>query len=253
MEKSREKRIKEKNKNLIINIIIIILVGFFVYFILYLLIFDPRQTRYSVNEDLYVSYNLEKDLIPDPVQHNIQKEKFTEKVRGIDIEITKLASYDITGKVEAIQDYGTNFLSGLLSFKGSNVIDYISPRDLTLSWGKIALNENSRHVYANQYYMNDNRVVWLSWDKELKEKYSEDYIVSHISNDHIITLNKGLRNELSKVRVGQIVRMQGYLVSVKASNGITWGPSSLSRSDTGNGACEILYLEDFLIMKKERK
>ena len=37
--------------------------------------------------------------------------------------------------------------------------------------------------------------------------------------------------------------MQGYLVDVSVSNGIKWGPSSLSRTDSGLHACEIMYVE----------
>ena len=248
-EKNINEMIKEKNKNLIINIIIVIIIGILVYAILNLLLFDSLNNNYIRNENLNISYDLNKDLIPDPIQNNIKHELFTEKIRGVDINITKLATYDITGKVEAIEKYSTNRIANILSFKGKNVIDFISPIDLTLSWGEIALRKNSNKIYANQYYMNTERIVWYEWNSELERDYTRDYIRSHISNNHLISLNNGIRRELEKVKIGDVVRICGYLVDVKTSNNIRWGPSSMKRTDGGNHSCEIIYIEDFIIMR----
>ena len=88
--------------------------------------------------------------------------------------------------------------------------------------------------------------------RELKSKYGEDHILSHISNNHIIALDNGLRRQLQKVKTLDIVRIKGYLVDVKCSNGVTWGPSSLTRTDDGFHSCEILYAEDIVIMPKNK-
>ncbi|MEI9898720.1 MAG: hypothetical protein WDN28_33905 [Chthoniobacter sp.] len=40
---------------------------------------------------------------------------------------------------------------------------------------------------------------------------------------------------------GEIVTMQGYLVNAGKTGGIDW-TTSLSRIDTGNGACEVIYV-----------
>jgi hypothetical protein len=43
------------------------------------------------------------------------------------------------------------------------------------------------------------------------------------------------------VRPGQRVRIDGWLVQVDANDGWHWR-SSLSREDTGGGACEVVYV-----------
>jgi hypothetical protein len=43
------------------------------------------------------------------------------------------------------------------------------------------------------------------------------------------------------VGVNDLVELEGYLVYVKGDN-FTWN-SSLTRNDTGDGACEVLYVE----------
>jgi hypothetical protein len=40
----------------------------------------------------------------------------------------------------------------------------------------------------------------------------------------------------------KLVTVSGYLVDVRGANGFTW-KTSLSRSDTGDGSCEIVWVE----------
>jgi hypothetical protein len=44
------------------------------------------------------------------------------------------------------------------------------------------------------------------------------------------------------VRTGSVVRLEGYLVEARADDGWRWR-SSLTREDTGNGACELVWVE----------
>lgn len=236
---------KAKYKDVIsYSCIIIFLALVICYFII------SPSTKYTPDPSLYVNYDLSKDIIPEPVQKSVEKESFTIEKYGVDIKITKLASYDITGKVEAIKDFSTNFLSNFFSFNSGDMTNYISPRDLTLSWGELALDENTNGITANQNVLNGARVVVFSWSGKLREKYGDEYLYSHVSNNHIITLNDDLKRQLMKIKTTDIVRIKGYLVDVECSNGIKWGPSSLVRNDTGLHCCEILYAEDIVIMKK---
>jgi hypothetical protein len=46
------------------------------------------------------------------------------------------------------------------------------------------------------------------------------------------------------VQQGQVVKFSGQLIEAKASDGWRW-QSSLTRNDTGNGACELIYVTAF--------
>lgn len=245
-ERIKLKLKKERNNDLMFNIVVIISVALSIC--LGIAIFS---NRYRPDPSLYTEYDLSKDIIPNPVQTKIEKESFLIERFGVDIKITKIASYDITGKVEAIKDYSSNFFSNFLNFEAENMTNYISPRDLTLSWGKIALDENSSSIKADQNYLNSERVVWYTYTDDLKKKYGEEYILSHISNNHVVTLNKDLERILKKVKQSDIVRIKGYLIEVNCSNGIKWGPSSLTRDDHGLHSCEILYAEDIVVLNKK--
>jgi hypothetical protein len=51
-----------------------------------------------------------------------------------------------------------------------------------------------------------------------------------------------MKDRLAGVKPGNIVRLRGQLVSVLGPDNFTWS-SSLTRTDTGNGACELFYVE----------
>jgi hypothetical protein len=59
---------------------------------------------------------------------------------------------------------------------------------------------------------------------------------------HVIPADKDVESRLKKLRPGQIVTAKGYLVDVRGPAGFAWN-TSLSRTDTGDGACEIFWVE----------
>jgi len=69
-------------------------------------------------------------------------------------------------------------------------------------------------------------------------------IETHSANMHMIAATPAVERALKSVRVGQIVKLTGYLVEVRAADGWTWR-SSLTREDTGAGACELVWVTEF--------
>ena len=59
--------------------------------------------------------------------------------------------------------------------------------------------------------------------------------------------NKTVADKLSLLKRGHVIKISGYLVECRQDHWI-WR-SSTSRNDTGNGACEIIYVEDLKIKK----
>ena len=52
----------------------------------------------------------------------------------------------------------------------------------------------------------------------------------------------GVARALGKIRKGQIVKLSGYLVEIKAKDGWSWR-SSMTRDDTGQGSCEVIFVQ----------
>ena len=67
-------------------------------------------------------------------------------------------------------------------------------------------------------------------------------VESHTANMHMIPAGDEIASGLTSLRPGHIVRLKGYLIEVRSPEGWHWR-SSLTRTDTGRGACEIVYVE----------
>jgi hypothetical protein len=69
-------------------------------------------------------------------------------------------------------------------------------------------------------------------------------IETHSANMHLIPATAEIEQKIDSARVGQVVRLSGYLVDVTAADG--WSMrTSLTRDDTGAGACEVIWVESF--------
>ena len=58
---------------------------------------------------------------------------------------------------------------------------------------------------------------------------------------HLIPASRSVAKQLRAIRPGHIVRLSGYLVEARRDDGWRWR-SSTSRTDTGGGACEVVYV-----------
>ena len=117
----------------------------------------------------------------------------------------------------------------------------ISPTDLALGWGAMA----DPQVYKQLSIRQSNR--WYYWRYENEPPIPRREIETHSANMHIIPANKAIAQQLSKVDENDRINLKGQLVEVSAEDGWVWR-SSLSREDTGNGACELFLVESIQIL-----
>jgi len=116
----------------------------------------------------------------------------------------------------------------------------LSPLDLALGWGVMSDQAVLDRIDIEQ------RSRWYFTHYELPAPISDQAIIQHSSNMHMVPAQRWVKKELNRVRQGDIVQLRGYLVDVDSDSGWRWR-TSLSRNDTGNGACEIFYVEDIVI------
>ena len=60
---------------------------------------------------------------------------------------------------------------------------------------------------------------------------------------HLLTADDHLRD-----RIGDQLRVRGWLASYSNDDGFRRGTGT-TRDDTGNGACETIYVEDFRVLR----
>ena len=175
------------------------------------------------------------DYSEDPIQGPAEGSLKTEAA-GYDITIRYLASYDIKALVVHTHDYNSG-----------DYTSQLAPRDLALAWGPVAEYNNRIDFHWSQ----SNR--WYYWQvndaRELDPVGGTSGVSTHSANNHIVPANAEIRKELMKVKAGDSVELKGYLVDIHGTKDdgswVSW-TSSTSRTDTGDGACEIIYVTEFV-------
>ncbi|MFZ5580490.1 MAG: hypothetical protein ACOZAQ_08530 [Pseudomonadota bacterium] len=142
--------------------------------------------------------------------------------------LTPLAEFDMTARVLSHEHYRWD--------RGAD----LAPVDLVMGWGVMS----DETVLAGLKISQSGR--WYHWRaSELPAPRRE--IETHSANMHMIPSSDEVRNILFSVRKGRIVRVIGKLVRVDAPDGYYW-ISSLSREDTGGGACELIWVESISVL-----
>ncbi len=175
--------------------------------------------------------------LSEPVQTEAEgsAKKF---VNGYEADITFKAEYEIEALVVHTKRYD------------SKVSGALAPVDLALAWGKTA-EYNDR---INFHWSQSGR--WYSWHvndlDELIPVGDVENVEKSSSNNHIIPADNNVKTTVLKIRRGDRVKLKGYLVDVDASdssgNTFTW-KSSTTRTDTGDGSCELIYVTEAQIVK----
>lgn len=109
----------------------------------------------------------------------------------------------------------------------------ISPMDLGLGWGPMANPSllNELHIWQSGR--------WIRWRTDKQPPIPISQINQHMANVHIIPADEQIKDQLDKLNPGQMIQLSGTLVDVRGNDGFRWN-TSLSRTDTGDGACEVL-------------
>jgi hypothetical protein len=140
-------------------------------------------------------------------------------------QVAALAEYNIRARVLHTESYWMD--------RGAD----LSPIDLAVGWGRM-----SDQSIVDQLEFWQGQRWYRYWPRKSTVPLSADEMNAQSANIHIIPGNDEAKRALKSVRVGNLVEMDGYLVQVDGPGGFSWR-SSLSRTDTGAGACELFRVE----------
>lgn len=160
-----------------------------------------------------------------PQQHKIIFPGKSENINGY--QITQLADFSIQARVLSTEDYSFGREADL------------SPVDFALGWGRMSDEAILKQVDISQ----SNRFYFWHVDHF---PIPRDEIETHSANMHMVPADSSVKKALKSVRSGQVVTIKGYLIEARAADGWHW-TSSLTRDDTGNGACELVLVKSIHI------
>jgi hypothetical protein len=149
---------------------------------------------------------------------------------GIDIAGFRLmprADFRATVRVLHREDYSSGPLAELV------------PTDFAVGWGPMS---DSRVLTDIEISQSNRFYYWRTQSWPL----SRQDIERHSANWHVIAANDAVRDALSRLRAGSLVELRGRLVDIEGRE--TRMRTSLTRSDTGAGACEILLAHSVRVL-----
>ncbi len=160
----------------------------------------------------------------DPFQQHLDTPyEFAAQGHGL----TARARFTITARVLASERYRIDPMAPLV------------PYDIALGWGLMSdtsVLERVEVTQGNRFY------YWRTEDDTLPLVE----LARHSANMHLIAADDDVAERIASLRVGQVVTIEGLLVDVRRPDGGTMN-TSLSRNDTGAGACEIIWTEKFAV------
>ena len=146
-------------------------------------------------------------------------------------DLRPLARFELKARVLGREDYRFD--------RGADLV----PVDLALGWGPMSDSAVLEHIDISQsgrfYFW---RVSEFPIPREAIERHS--------ANMHLIPANASVERALDRVAEGDVVSLRGQLVEASSTDGFTWR-SSLSRDDTGQGACELIWVESLAIEPRD--
>lgn len=167
------------------------------------------------------------DQIPEPVQRPLTNPEFIE-IEGKDGPVTLklLAEYEITAVVKSRKNYTSDPSAA------------VSPMDLALAWG----NLNQRAIDDTIDYSQSGR--WYYYRLSPASPISVYDVQIQSANTHLIPRDETILKQIKKIGKHDLIRLEGYLVSVIFDPQLPEWTSSLTRTDSGNRACEIMVVTE---------
>ena len=142
--------------------------------------------------------------------------------------------YEVVGEVLSSETYALTFRSDFYDV------------DIGLIWGERVADLKDRYRFHQ-----DGR--WLFWRSSGPVSDEERaYITAHIGNHHVIPAEgrPQVARALRWADAGDVVRLTGFLVDIWDAQGQPVAQSSRSRDDSGNGACEIVWVDELQIGRR---
>ena len=170
---------------------------------------------------------LEAAVQTTPIQTATSRQPFDQgKFR-----IIPRAEYDITARVFSTHRYHWNMADDFYE---------ISPEDIAVGWGKLSDYALKGILHIRQ----EDRFFKYRWQGQ--PPFPPALMQYSMANNHIVPASDEIARQLKQVRAGSIVHMTGALIDI-AEPGTATIHTSLTRTDAGPGACEIIWLETLQI------
>ena len=182
-----------------------------------------------------IPHNIEyaSQVLNEPLQTSTGVEPFEVNYNGVDYRVSPEFEYDLYGMIVSFRHHDGDRIHMLAN-------DHLNMLDVCVIWGD---NTSSRLLNKIDFWngiftcnvKTSDQAAWDSFD------------MYQLSNNHLISDDDFLRDEVRGIQVGDQIHVRGHLASYSSEKGGVRGTST-TRLDTGNGACETIFVDKFEII-----
>ena len=169
----------------------------------------------------------------EPEQHLYDKPSWPTEY--MDARITPVGTISLSARVLGFKRYKNTETSDIL------------PVDLALGWGPMSDSAllNRLEIWQGQ------RRYYYKWQAGQLDKGDIKTVATHSANMHLIPATAEVWDVMKTLRPNDAIALEGELVDIKLPKGGTLRTST-SRTDTWDGACEIIWVTKLRVVSQDR-
>ena len=184
--------------------------------------------------ELPASIDYVADIADEPRQTKTDRRSFEAVWDNVGYRVDPEYDYDLVGMIVSFRHHDENSRMHRLAD------DHLNMLDVCVVWG----NNTSGAQLDKIDFWNG---IFTCNVKTRDQAAWESFDMYQLSNNHLISDDDFIRDQVRKVKVGDQVRIQGVLASYESPGGLRG--TSTTRTDTGDGACETIYVDRFQILQ----
>lgn len=176
------------------------------------------------------------DIANEPSQTPTRMQAFDVAFENVKYHVEPEYDYDIVGMIVSYRhhDEDNSRMHRLAN-------DHLNMLDICVVWGD---NAGSAQLDKIDFW---NGIFTCNF-KTKDQAAWDSFDVNQISNNHLLSDDIRVRDRVQDINIGDQIRVRGYLANYAGPSGGVRGTST-TRTDTGDGACETIYVEHFEIVR----
>jgi len=173
-------------------------------------------------------------IADEPQQKRTERQTFDAVWDDVGYKVEPEYDYDLVGMVVSFRHHDNNSRMHRLAD------DHLNMLDVCVVWGN---NTNGAQLDKIDFW---NGIFTCNVQTRDQEAW-DSFDMHQLSNNHLISDDEYIRDRVRKIKVGDQIRVRGVLASYESPGGHRG--TSTTRTDTGDGACETIYVDRFDIVK----
>jgi len=185
---------------------------------------------------------IDESILNEPVQTETTRKDFSFTYRGTDYHVLPIANYKLWGLIVSVNDIGAWYNY----YHDENTVNL---KDVCVVWGPNIENEVYRDKEVS--YKSGEWTCYYSWTGRL----TETFYPYKLSNNHLLTADKGIQDIIRGLNVGDQIYLKGVLVDYSQEGEDWYRMTSISRNDENSssrsgGACEVMYVDEIEVLAR---